>query len=259
MAKVTIFDVAKKAGVSPATVSRVMNDGVCKKETKQKVFEAIKALDFVPNQSARNLGSVNSSKRVAILIPNDNSYVFNQMLNGIKDITQIYGFDFNVFTYKDQKEFDYATNKISNSSEYLGIIEISKPCLIKDKKIVSLFDDLIDVEIKHQIKDKKCLIDVEDDTLQEFLSTILLKDIKQTKQIKSCECIIVESIEQASKYLNQGVDKQIYVLEPCCNTAKLLDITPIFIDMYAIGVILIRKIIKQVLKKDNNTKVMVTI
>lgn len=259
MAKVTIFDVAKRAGVSPATVSRVMNDGVCKHETKQKVLNAIKELDFVPNQSARNLGSVNSSKRIAIIIPNVNSYSFNQILDGIKDVSQIYGFDFNVFTFKDQKEFEYITVQVNNSSEYLGVIEISKVTNLFDKKIVSIFDQLFNIEFQHPISSKRCFIDVGNDILLDVLTNIIFKDINTVSKCSEADCIIVESIEEASKYLYEKVKQDIYVIEPCANTAKLLDINHLQIDMYSIGVVLIRNIIKQISNKKDNKQVVIKI
>ncbi len=53
---VTIYDVAKRAGVAPATVSKALNNyaGVSKK-TYQHVMETAKAMDFTPNSTARAL------------------------------------------------------------------------------------------------------------------------------------------------------------------------------------------------------------
>ena len=55
-AMATIRDVAKYANVSISTVSLVLNNSqAVKHETKYKVYEAIKALNYIPNQSARSL------------------------------------------------------------------------------------------------------------------------------------------------------------------------------------------------------------
>ncbi|HUD94138.1 LacI family DNA-binding transcriptional regulator, partial [Sphingobium sp.] len=52
----TINDVARHAGVSPMTVSRVINgEQVVKAETRAKVEEAIKALNYSPSAAARSL------------------------------------------------------------------------------------------------------------------------------------------------------------------------------------------------------------
>jgi LacI family transcriptional regulator/LacI family asc operon transcriptional repressor len=63
----TIYDVSKKAGVSIATVSRVLNgsDNVSS-QTRQKVLDVIKACDYTPNAFARGLG-LNSMNSIGIL------------------------------------------------------------------------------------------------------------------------------------------------------------------------------------------------
>lgn len=60
--KVTIVEVAKKANVSVATVSRVMNGNYpVKNETKEAVLKAIKELKYIPNIQARELTQQRSS------------------------------------------------------------------------------------------------------------------------------------------------------------------------------------------------------
>ena len=57
--KVTIRDVARVADVSPATVSRVLNnsDHPVKREVREKILLASKQLGYIPNLQARNLKS----------------------------------------------------------------------------------------------------------------------------------------------------------------------------------------------------------
>jgi LacI family transcriptional regulator len=58
---VTIHDVARHAGVSPMTVSRVINsESNVREETRAKVAASVKALHFSPNLAARNLASAGS-------------------------------------------------------------------------------------------------------------------------------------------------------------------------------------------------------
>ena len=58
MKKVTIYDVAREAGVSLATVSRVINgSNVVREKTKQKVLDVIDRLDLKPNDIARGLAT----------------------------------------------------------------------------------------------------------------------------------------------------------------------------------------------------------
>ncbi|MCY1714378.1 LacI family DNA-binding transcriptional regulator [Caproiciproducens galactitolivorans] len=67
--RITIKQVAQKAGVSPATVSYVLNNKkTISAETKQRVWDAISALDYVPDLSARSLTAGNS-KLIGVLVP----------------------------------------------------------------------------------------------------------------------------------------------------------------------------------------------
>ena len=65
----TIHDVARLAGVSPGTVSRVIhNKPYVKQETKQRVLEAIEKLDYRPHAVASRLGS-GKTHIIGLLVP----------------------------------------------------------------------------------------------------------------------------------------------------------------------------------------------
>ncbi len=67
--KATIHDVAKRAGVSVATVSRVVNNNYpVKASTRERVMEAIRTLEYVPNMQAREL-NLRHSTTVGVVIP----------------------------------------------------------------------------------------------------------------------------------------------------------------------------------------------
>jgi len=71
----TITEVASKANVSKATVSRVISGATfVKDETKQRVLKAIKALDYTPNQAARSLASKKSYTVGLVLLNLDSEY-----------------------------------------------------------------------------------------------------------------------------------------------------------------------------------------
>ncbi|MCT4685887.1 LacI family DNA-binding transcriptional regulator [Vallitalea sp.] len=89
----SIIDVAKLAGVSKSTVSRVLNSGSVKPETRDKVYEAIKQLNYYPNAMARGLKG-KSNHIIGVIIPKitgKTSSVFESkqslaILNGIEEI-----------------------------------------------------------------------------------------------------------------------------------------------------------------------------
>ena len=65
----TIRDVAKRAGVGVATVSRVLNNsGLVSEHARQKVVEAVAELNYVPNPTARRL-SLGKTFTIAVIVP----------------------------------------------------------------------------------------------------------------------------------------------------------------------------------------------
>ena len=81
--KATIHDVAKRAGVSVATVSRVVNGNYPVKEaTRQKVQDAIDALEYVPNLQAREL-NLQHSTTIGVVAPGFQT-PFTEILDGME-------------------------------------------------------------------------------------------------------------------------------------------------------------------------------
>lgn len=86
----TIYDVAREAGVSMATVSRVMNDtAVVKEETKRKVQAAIDMLGYRPNAVARGLAS-KKTKTIGVIVPDVSDPYVAELVRGIEDIANMY-------------------------------------------------------------------------------------------------------------------------------------------------------------------------
>lgn len=78
----TIDDVARLAGVSAATVSRVMNGhSTVRPATIKRVMDAAERLDYVPSNAARSL-SLGSTHTVAFLMPDLSNPMFQQVLRG---------------------------------------------------------------------------------------------------------------------------------------------------------------------------------
>lgn len=83
--KITIYEVAKNAGVAISTVSRVLNDSPnVSEETKKKVQKAIDELNFRPQVSARKLAS-KEPQMLAVAVPSFTTPFFNEVLKGVKD------------------------------------------------------------------------------------------------------------------------------------------------------------------------------
>lgn len=90
---ITIYDVAKKAGVSMATVSRVVNGNPnVKPGTRKRVMEVIDELDYRPNAVARGLASKKTTT-VGVIIPDVTNVYFASLARGIDDVATMYKYN----------------------------------------------------------------------------------------------------------------------------------------------------------------------
>lgn len=95
--KITIYDVAKEAGVAISTVSRVLNESpYVSEETKTKVQAAIDKLDFHPQVSARMLAK-RQPQIIAVAVPTFTTPFFNEVLKGVKDEISKLDLDFIIY------------------------------------------------------------------------------------------------------------------------------------------------------------------
>lgn len=89
---VTIYDVAREARVSMATVSRVLNGtAVVKDDTKQRVVDAIARLGYRPNAVARGLAS-KKTRTIGVIVPDVSAAFVAEVVRGIEDIATMYDY-----------------------------------------------------------------------------------------------------------------------------------------------------------------------
>ena len=104
---ITIYDVAREANVSMATVSRVVNGNPnVKPTTRKKVLEVIDRLGYRPNAVARGLASKKTTT-VGVIMPDISNVVYSELARGIEDIATMYKYNI-ILSNSDQntdKEF----------------------------------------------------------------------------------------------------------------------------------------------------------
>jgi len=82
---IKIIDVASKAGVSPATVSRVLNNHAnVNDKTKEKVMQVISELGYLPNAAAKNLRS-QKTMTIGVIVPEINNSYYAEIIKGIEN------------------------------------------------------------------------------------------------------------------------------------------------------------------------------
>ena len=90
---ITIYDVAREANVSMATVSRVVNGNPnVKPVTRKKVLDVIDRLDYRPNAVARGLASKKTTT-VGVIIPDVSTMFFASLARGIDDVATMYKYN----------------------------------------------------------------------------------------------------------------------------------------------------------------------
>lgn len=88
----TIREVAKRAGVSAMTVSRVLNNSASvRPKTRERVLEAILTLQYVPNPAARTLSS-SRSRTIALVVADLTNPFFTQIAKGVEAVARQEGF-----------------------------------------------------------------------------------------------------------------------------------------------------------------------
>jgi LacI family transcriptional regulator, repressor for deo operon, udp, cdd, tsx, nupC, and nupG len=87
-----IREVAKKAGVSTATVSRVLSrPDVVSPDTRIRVLKAVERLGYAPNSVAKNLRTL-KSRKLLVTVPDISNPFFSLILQGIEDMAQKNGY-----------------------------------------------------------------------------------------------------------------------------------------------------------------------
>ena len=120
--KSTIYDVAKIAGVSPSTISRVMNSPeIVAEDTRQKVMNAVKELAYIPNMMAASMPR-RKTNYIGLIIPDIINTFFSNLIRGIQDICEEHGYNVLVVNSDDNQEKEARYLKLLYSRRVDGVI-----------------------------------------------------------------------------------------------------------------------------------------
>lgn len=135
MSSATIYDVAGAAGVSLATVSRVLNSPEkVKEETRQRVLKVIKELGYRPNVIARGLAS-RKTTTVGVVISDITRASVAQMLGGISDIAHKYNYSIKLFSIQDDADVLDALQSIV-AEQVDGILYLNDELTDRDVELI---------------------------------------------------------------------------------------------------------------------------
>jgi LacI family repressor for deo operon, udp, cdd, tsx, nupC, and nupG len=100
----TIQDVAKTAGVSVATVSRVLNNSShVSEKTRENVMKAMKALDYRPNLLGRNLRRT-ETRMILVLLPSISNPFYSRVVKGVEAVARENGYNIMLCNTDSERE-----------------------------------------------------------------------------------------------------------------------------------------------------------
>jgi len=133
---VTIYDVAKKAGVGIGTVSRVINNSPqISPKTREKVLKVIRELKYQPSAMAQGLARKRSNI-IACIVPFFTGYFYFEVLNGIQQTLSTFGYDLILYNVDKLEKKEEILKRTIQERKVDGVLLISLP--ISDK-IVNKF------------------------------------------------------------------------------------------------------------------------
>jgi DNA-binding LacI/PurR family transcriptional regulator len=123
----TIYDVAKQAGVSITTVSRMLNDpGRVNSETRERVLAAVDALGFVPKAEAR-ARALRRTGRIGVISPFFTAPSFVQRLRGISEALAAKKFELVIYTVDSANHLKSFLSSLPLTGNLDGLIILSLP------------------------------------------------------------------------------------------------------------------------------------
>lgn len=118
----TLKDVAKETGLAVSTVSRVLNSrGYISEETRNNVFNAMKKLNYQPNEMARSL-SKQTTNTIGVIVPHIRHPYFAELISNIESAANNRKYKILLFNSKDRDEKEIEILDMCNQNRVAGII-----------------------------------------------------------------------------------------------------------------------------------------
>lgn len=259
---VTIKDVAEHADVSIATVSRVLNNGRVRPERKRRVLYAMSELNYMPNNSARNLASVNATKRVSLVTPSLASF-YIPFIEGFKSGLSIYKYEGVIETFNnDAATFDDICSRQESNAEVRGIIQFTHKKELINKNVISMLEqnEEFTYAVDAELTSKKVGLFFENDRIiHDFFNGVVFAsqdtpDV-ELQSANDFEVIITNHIDTAFALINAGYTGTIKTIERATNVSVAYpNVETLVLDMYGLGVYVSRAIIKDINEEEIETE-----
>jgi DNA-binding LacI/PurR family transcriptional regulator len=120
----TIKDISRYTGLALSTVSKYLNNGVVREKNKRMIEEALKVLDYRPNEAARSL-KTNRSMTIGILIPNLKSAFDSAIISEMEEIFTREGYSVIICGYRKDSALEAERLQFLLNKRVDGLVTVS--------------------------------------------------------------------------------------------------------------------------------------
>ena len=123
----TIYDIARKLKISPATVSRGLQDHpAISKKTKKKIFDLADKIGYRSNHFARNLRN-QKTNTIGVIVPRLNSHFMSSVIAGIENVANKEGYNLIISQSSELSTKESANAKtLFDRALYVNSIQITE-------------------------------------------------------------------------------------------------------------------------------------
>jgi len=133
----TIFDVAKRAGVSKSSVSRVLNGGAVSPKTRKAVLEAIEALGYRPNVAARGLVT-KRSQTVGFVLTDVADPYYSEVIRGVDEALSEKGYSLILCSARWDNERELSYIRLLTEHRVDGLLVLSGQTTAREHMLQAL-------------------------------------------------------------------------------------------------------------------------
>jgi LacI family transcriptional regulator len=120
--EITIYDLARKLNISPATVSRGLKDHpAISKKTKKRIFDLAKEMGYRSNNFARNLRK-QTTDTIGVIIPRLNSYFMSTVIAGMEKVANDEGYNLIISQSSESAQKEIASAKTMFNNRVDGLL-----------------------------------------------------------------------------------------------------------------------------------------
>ena len=128
----TLKDVARETGLTVTTVSRVLNNrGYISEETREKVYEAMKKLNYRPNEVARSL-SKKSTNTIGVIVPHIRHPYFSELISNLENEASKRGYKMILCNSREKENKERQYLEMCTSNRVAGIVLCSAGVAVEE-------------------------------------------------------------------------------------------------------------------------------